>query len=145
MTCQEEPYNIDTLHNFYSYKKSHPTINEDEVNQWIKCIATPNNNLTNEDFIKIRNDNKKIRNNNKTSEELNNYSMYIYNNDLNYTFGKILFFIVLVFTYMYFFKVTGIIVPIMSLINYTKDKIATGLPNIKKTIENNIKINPTKK
>jgi hypothetical protein len=139
MTCQEEPYNIDTLHNFYSYKKSHPTINEDEVNQWIKCVATQNSNVITRDEYKT------IINNNKTSEELNNYSMYIYNNDLNYTFGKILFFIVLVITYMYFFKVTGIIAPIMNLINYTKDKITTELPNIKKTIENNIKINPTKK
>ena len=139
MTCQEEPYNIDTLHNFYSYKKSHPTINEDDVNKWIKCVATKNTNVITIDEYKT------IINNNKTSEELNNYSMYIYNNDLNYTFGKILFFIVLAITYMYFFKVTGIIAPIMNLINYTKDKITTELPNIKKTIENNIKINPTKK
>jgi len=139
MTCQEEPYNIDTLHNFYSYKKSHPTINEDEVNQWIKCVATQNSNVITRDEYKT------IINNNKTSEELNNYSNYIYNNDLNYTFGKILFFIVLAITYMYFFKVTGIIAPIMNLINYTKDKITTELPNIKKTIENNIKINPIKK
>jgi hypothetical protein len=145
MTCQEEPYNIDTLQNFYIYKKNNPTINEDEVNQWIKCIATPNNNLTKEDFIKIRNDNKIIRNNNKTSEELNNYSMYIYSNDLNYTFGKILFFIILAITYIYFFKATGIMAPIMKLINYIKDKITTELPNIKKNIENNIKINPIKK
>ena len=71
--------------------------------------------------------------------------MYIYNNDLNYTFGKILFFIVLIITYIYFFKVTGIIAPIMNLINYIKEKLTTELPNIKKTIENNIKINPTKK
>jgi hypothetical protein len=33
----------------------------------------------------------------------------------------------------------------MNLINYIKEKLTTELPNIKKTIENNIKINPTKK
>ena len=44
----------------------------------------------------IMNTNKLIYNNNSTSEEINNYSMTLYKNDLNYTFGKILFLIVVI-------------------------------------------------
>lgn len=131
MSCQEEPYNITSLQGFYSYKNNNPTITDASINLWIKCIAT------NTGIPDIR-EYKKLINDNKTSEELNNYSMYIYNNDLNYTIGKLLFFIVLIITYIYFFKITGIVTPIMNLFEFIKNKITTELPKIQKKIENTV-------
>jgi hypothetical protein len=84
---------------------------------------------------------KLMNDNNTTSEEMNNYSMSLYKNDLNYTFGKILFLIVLIVTYMYCFKVTGIMLPIMQLfekfklgMNSVSDTINKELPKIKDKI-----------
>ena len=52
-----------------------------------------------------------------TYNEMNNSSLYYYNNDLKYVIYKISFFIILLFTYIYFFKLTGIIEPIKNLFN----------------------------
>jgi hypothetical protein len=67
--------------------------------------------------------------------------MTLYKNDLNYTFGKILFLIVVIITYMYCFKVTGIIQPLMVFfekfkmgVNTVSDKINKEIPKIKEKI-----------
>jgi hypothetical protein len=65
---------------------------------------------------------------NDTANESNKYSMTLFQNDMYYTYGKIVFFIILVCAYVYFFKVNGIIEPIMNLFNSVKTKVMVDLP-----------------
>ena len=63
-----------------------------------------------------------------TANESNNYSMTLFQNDIYYTYGKIIFFIILIGSYIYFFRITGILEPIMKLFNFVKTKVMVDLP-----------------
>ena len=90
-----------------------------------------------------------------TYNEMNNSSLYYYKNDLKYVICKIFFFIILIVTYIYFFKLTGIIEPVKKLINIiiskgdtfinkVTDKIKNPTAtNVKPTNVNPINVNPT--
>jgi hypothetical protein len=134
MSCDKKPYNINRLKDFNQYTPNSKT----NYSTWLYCL---NKNFLSETDSNIMNTRKLMNDNNTTSEEMNNYSMSLYKNDLNYTFGKILFLIVLIVTYMYCFKVTGIMLPIMQLfekiklgMNSVSDTINKELPKIKDKI-----------
>ena len=134
MTCKVTPYNISTLKEFNLYTPTKKT----DYNTWLNCISKKYISDINTNIL---NTNKLINDKNSTSDEINNYSMTLYKKDLNYTFGKILFLIVIVITYMYCFKLTGIIPPLFKLfekfklgINTVTDKINKELPKIKDKI-----------
>lgn len=134
MSCDKKQYNINRLKDFNQYTPNSKT----NYSTWLYCL---NKNFLSETDSNIINTRKLMNDNNTTSEEMNNYSMSLYKNDLNYTFGKILFLIVLIVTYMYCFKVTGIMLPIMQLfekiklgMNSVSDTINKELPKIKDKI-----------
>jgi hypothetical protein len=137
--CDEKPYNIKTMEEYTAYidVPSNPTPDYDK---WLKCLWD-DINKTNAD---LKNTNAQIANwkidkaNDDTATELNNYSMTLYQSDLKYTFSKIIFFIILAILYMYFFKVNGIIEPIMILFNFVKTKITVDLPLATEKIVKNI-------
>ena len=130
--CNEEPYNIDTIYKF-EHMTIYPNIN---YNLWLTCLNKKM--FEKEDALNtnIIDTYKLIYNQNETSKEINNYSNYIYNNDLMYIYSKFLLFINLGILYFYFFKLTGI--TINGLIDTIKKNI-NEIPNIKKNIENKIK------
>jgi spore maturation protein SpmB len=64
--------------------------------------------------------------------------MTLYQSDLKYTFSKIIFFIILAIVYIYFFRVNGIIEPIMKLFNYAKTKITVDMPLVTEKVIKNI-------
>ena len=130
--CNEEPYNIDTIYNFENMS-IYPDI---DYNLWLTCLNKKM--FENEDALNtnIIDTYKLIYNQNETSKEINNYSKYIYNNDIMYLYSKIFLFIILGILYFYFFKSTGI--PINGLVDTIKKNI-NEIPNIKKNIENKIK------
>ena len=134
INCKIAPYNINNSKDFNLYKKDDRT----NYDVWFYCLSR---NYVSDLDSNISNTNKLINNNNSTSEEINNYSMTLYKKDLNYTFGKILFLIVLIATYMYCFKLTGLIQPIMQLVekfksitNAASDTINKQIPKIKDKI-----------
>jgi len=134
MSCSSSPYNINNLKDFNNYKKNEIV----DYDIWLACL---NKNMFVDIQPNILDTNKLIKNYNDTSTEINNYSMDLYKKDLDYTFGKILFLIVLIITYMYCFKLTGIIQPLMQLfeklkfgMNVVSDKINKELPNLKNKI-----------
>ena len=134
INCTIAPYNINNSKDFNLYKKDDRT----NYDIWFYCLSR---NYVSDLDSNISNTNKLINNNNSTSEEINNYSMTLYKKDLNYTFGKILFLIVLIATYMYCFKLTGLIQPIMQLVekfksitNAASDTINKQIPKIKDKI-----------
>jgi len=57
-----------------------------------------------------------------TYNEMNNSSLYYYKTDLTYIICKISLFIILIITYIYFFKLTGIIEPFKKLFNMAATK-----------------------
>jgi hypothetical protein len=138
MSCTERPYNIrtnDDLNSFYS--SNNGNINRIESTyvpidypRWLTCIW----NDINKDNIDVSNINTQILNwnidhdNDTTATELNNYSMTLYEADLKYTFSKIIFFIILAIVYIYFFKVNGIVTPIITLFGVMKQKIMVDIP-----------------
>jgi hypothetical protein len=78
-----------------------------------------------------------------TYDEMNNSSLYYYKNDLVYVICKISFLIILIATYIYFFKLTGIIEPLKNMFNtiITKgntiiDKVTDKIKNPKPTNAN---------
>jgi hypothetical protein len=111
-----------------------------DYNKWLKClwddINKTNKDLSNID-TKIKNW-KEDQSNDVTATELNNYSMTLYQSDLKYTFSKIIFFIILAIVYIYFFKVNGIIEPIMKLFNFVKTKITVDMPLATEKVIKNI-------
>jgi hypothetical protein len=137
--CDEKPYNIKTMDEYTSYiaVPSNPTPDYDK---WLKCLWD-DINKTNAD---LKNTNARIANwtidksKDDTATELNNYSMTLYKADLKYTYSKIIFFIILAIVYMYFFKVNGIIEPIITLFNFAKTKIMVDLPLATEKIVKNI-------
>ena len=143
INCTIAPYNINNSKDFNLYK----TDNRTNYDIWFYCLSR---NYVSDLDSNISNTNKLINDNNSTSDEINNYSMTLYKKDLNYTFGKILFLIVLIATYVYCFKLTGIIQPIMKIIEKFKSittaasdtinkqipKIKDKIPEIKQDIKN---------
>jgi len=133
MSCNTEPYNIDNMNNLQTYFSLNKDVTDIDYNTWLSCL---NKKMFSDENENILNTYKLIYDNNELSKEINNYSNYIYNTDLMYTYFKIFLFIILGIVYLYFFKITGI--PITNLVNVVKEKI-NELPNIKKNIENKIK------
>lgn len=131
-TCNEEPYNIDTIYNFENMNSA----SNIDYNLWLSCLNKKmfeNEGALNTNIMDTY---KLIYNQNETSKEINNYSNYIYNKDLMYIYSKFFLFIILGILYFYFFKLTGI--PINGLVDTIKKSI-NEIPNIKKNIENKIK------
>jgi hypothetical protein len=127
--CDAAPYNITTTNGYNDYMSANPS--SIDYNQWLKCLWAEMDKTN----IDLSNVNTQIRNwdidraNDDTATELNNYSMTLYQSDLKYTFSKIIFFIILAIVYIYFFKVNGIIEPIMKIFNFMKTKITVDIPN----------------
>jgi hypothetical protein len=144
ISCTSSPYNINNLKDFNNYKNTNNQIIN--YNAWLACL---NKNMFTDIQPNIVDTNKLIKNYNDTSTEMNNYSMDLYKKDLDYTFGKILFLIVLIITYIYCFKLIGIVQPLMQLFEKLKfgmtavsDKINKEIPNLKNKmpeIKNDIK------
>ena len=71
-----------------------------------------------------------------TYDEMNNSSLYYYKNDLIYVICKISFLIILIITYIYFFKLTGMIEPIKNLFNTIITKGNTIINKVTDKIKN---------
>ena len=139
-TCSNYPYNIFDLSTFDKYKLDiDPITSTDSSNNiidfsfWQTCITIQKNvahydlNLGSiNTLLNTYNINEQIRTD--TANESNNYSMTIFQNDIYYTYCKIVFFIILIGSYIYFFRITGILEPIMKLFNLVKTKIMVDLP-----------------
>ena len=128
--CDAKPYNIKTMDEYNFYFNEPTNSKAIDYNRWLKCLWDDINKTN----IDLSNIDTQITNwstdkaNDDTATELNNYSMTLYQADLKYTFSKIIFFIILAIVYIYFFKVNGIIEPIMKIFNFMKTKITVDLP-----------------
>jgi hypothetical protein len=123
LKCEDYPYNIN---DFETYSNVPKTSNI-RYKFWYDCVLK--NKLISDNYLPVYNnisdintqinDYNEYNNNNLslTFDELNNNSMYYYKTDLIYVICKISFFIVLIISYIYFFKLTGIIEPLKTLIN----------------------------
>ena len=139
-TCSDYPYNITDSKTFNNYitninyiNNTDPSNNVIDFSLWNKCITTQKNvahvdlNLGSiNTLLNTYNIDEQIRSD--TANESNNYSMTLFQNDIYYTYAKIVFFIILICSYIYFFRVNGIIQPIMNLFNFVKTKIIVDLP-----------------
>ena len=139
-TCSDYPYNKLDVSSFNeyipnidydTYKDSSNNIIDFEF--WQKCITTQKDishvdlNLASiNTLLNTYNIDEQTRND--TANESNNYSMTLFQNDMYYTYGKIIFFIILIGSYIYFFRINGIIEPIMKIFNVVKTKIMVDLP-----------------
>jgi hypothetical protein len=140
MSCSTYPYNINEMNTFNEYITNVNYIdNVDASNNiidfslWQKCISKQKKNKhvdLNLDSINtiLNTYNIEEQTRNDTANESNKYSMTLFQNDIYYTYGKIVFFIILIGAYMYFFKVNGIMEPIMNLFNSVKTKVMVDLP-----------------
>jgi hypothetical protein len=119
---------MDDFNNFFVLDKYNNT--PIDYDKWVTCLTTDiSKNVTNLNGISDQINSWKSENENDiTAKELNNYSMTLYEADLKYTFSKIFYFIILAIVYIYFFKVNGIITPIMNLFNLVKTKITVDIP-----------------
>jgi hypothetical protein len=137
--CTDPSYNITTLDQF-----NRMNIGNIDLDFLYSCILQ--NKPSPEIITDVSATDIKISNYNSqkglldTYNEMNNTSMYYYKNDLIYVICKISFFIILLITYIYFFKLTGIIEPIKKLfatlitkgdtiINKISDKVKKPNPN----------------
>ena len=158
-SCLDNPYNINNLDNFESYidNVDYNNNNIDFV-FWKKCITKQKDishvelNLSSINTI-LNTYNIEEQNRVDTANETNAYSLTLFQNDVYYTYGKIVFFIILIGSYIYFFRINGIIQPIMNLFNFVKTKVMVDLPNtatkildkkIPKEKTNSLKTNSTK-
>ena len=153
-TCNDSPYNeiIDEATFLEKYASSSDFITATTVSD-IENRLQPEilYNCLNE--INLRNNNYQLQtdissidiqiteyNNQKglidTYNEMNNSSLYYYKNDLKYVIFKISFFIILIVTYIYFFKLTGIIEPVKRLINTIISKGDTFINKVTDKIKN---------
>ena len=140
--CTTEPNNIITMNQYTKYT-SNNTLTTEQLQNMLVCInnkITKDENNPNLNNISLIDNYNLINNDNETSTEMNNYSLYLYNNDLIYTYSKIILLFILAGVYFYFFKITGIN---LNTIIDTAKKTMDELPNIKKQIENKI-TNPDK-
>jgi hypothetical protein len=144
-TCSDYPYNKLNLQSFDEYINSINYKNRIDVSNnlidfefWRQCILTKQNVsqfALNADTIDSILNKYNIDEQNKidTANESNNYSMTLYQNDIYYTYAKIVFFIILICSYIYFFRITGIIEPIKELFNFAKTKLSLNTTNILST------------
>ena len=144
-TCLDYPYNKLNLQSFDEYINSVDYKNKIDASNnlinfefWRQCILTKQNVsqvALNADTIDSILNKYNIDEQNKidTANESNNYSMTLYQNDIYYTYAKILFFIILICSYIYFFRITGIIEPIKELFNSAKSKLGLNTTNILST------------
>jgi hypothetical protein len=115
MSCNNIPNNIINITEANNYIKTHDDVN---YNDWLECL-----NISILNNLQDSTDTKEININNDTANESNTYSLYLYNNDVTYTYSKIIFFIVLLITYGYFFKLSNIPNLLVSLYENIKNKI----------------------
>jgi len=136
--CDSAPYNIDNFNSFTSYiqdvnylNNTHSVGSESTVidfDKWKKCIADKklsknvDKNLASINTI-LGGYNISEQTRTDTANELNKYSMTLYQNDIYYTYSKFFMFVVLIFSYIYFFRMNGIIEPIMKLFNIVNTQI----------------------
>ena len=129
-------YIINTMSQYEQYKTQIENLSQEKLRTILTCI-NKNINLNNESSL--LDTYKEINNDNETSKEMNRYSLYLYNNDLIYTYSKIILLIILGAVYFYFFKITGIDIntiidktkqTVTEVINKTQAKVDTK-PNIK--------------
>jgi len=134
-SCLDDPYNINDTDDFKSYIDSVDySDNQIDFVFWKKCITEQKDishvELNLSSINKILNTyNIEEQNKVDTANETNAYSLTLFQNDLYYTYGKIVFFIILIGSYIYFFRINGIIQPIMNLFNFAKTKVMDNLPN----------------
>ena len=135
LSCSEHPYNISNMTNFNNYP-NFDTLTQYQRNKWLVCLNEHINsdNINNDNILDTYN---LLYNNNETTNEMNKYSLYLYNNDVIYTYSKIILLFILGGTYFYFFKMFGF--NISGIIDSAK-KTISELPDIKKKIENKINI-----
>jgi hypothetical protein len=135
LSCNEKPYNISNINNFNNYPNFN-TLTQYQRNKWLLCLNENINsdNINNDNIVNTYN---LLYNNNETTNEMNKYSLYLYNNDLIYIYSKIILLFILGGAYFYFFKIGGF--NISGIIESAK-KTIEELPNIKKKIENKINI-----
>ena len=169
-TCSKSPYNITDITSYNTYKDyiaNPPPIDFKNQASWLKYyywyiakLDTPinydfwysciQNKIYSDDLTILNNDISGINTQindyntqtylNDTYNQMNNSSLYYYKNDLTYVICKISFFIILIITYIYFFKLKGIIEPIKKLFNII---MTNGTQFINKATENIKKIKPT--
>lgn len=149
-SCSDDPYNINDSNDFKSYIDSVDySDNQIDFIFWQQCIATKKDashvdlNLSSINTILNKyNIDEQIRND--TANETNAYSITLFQNDLYYTYCKIIFFIILICSYIYFFRINGIVEPIMKLFNFLKTKIMVDLPKqADKILEKKIPVQKT--
>ena len=145
-TCSDYPYNKLDLPSFDQYINNNVNYinNIDFSNNlidfefWQKCILKQqdishvelNKNSINT-IIKTYNIDELNRT--ITANDSNDFSMQIFQNNIYYTYAKIVLFIILICSYIYFFRISGIIGPIMALFNLVKMKISVNMPKILST------------
>jgi hypothetical protein len=134
LSCNEKPYNISNMNGFNNYSDFN-SLTQYQRNKWLVCL---NENVNSDNINKdnIVNTYNLLYNNNETTNEMNKYSLYLYNNDLIYIYSKVILLFILGAVYFYFFKTDGF--NISGIIDSSK-MIIQDLPNIKKNIENKIK------
>ena len=144
-TCSDYPYNKLDLQSFDQYINSINYKNNIDFSNnlidfefWQKCI------LKQQDISHVELNKNSINtiintynidelNRTITANDSNDYSMEIFQNDIYYTYAKIVLFIILICSYIYFFRISGIIGPIMALFNLVKMKISVNMPKILST------------
>jgi hypothetical protein len=139
LDCTTAPNNIINMDEYSQYISTN-SLTQEQLNDMLVCI---NKNITNDENnpnvidnnITLIDKYNLINNDNETSNEINRYSLYLYNNDVIYTYSKIIILFILAGVYFYFFKITGIN---LTTIIDTAKKTIDELPNIKKKIENKI-------
>lgn len=131
-----DSYNINTMSQYEQYKTQIENLSQENLRTMLTCI---NKNINLNTESSILDTYKEINNDNETSNEMNRYSLYLYNNDLIYTYSKIILLIILGAVYFYFFKITGIDIntiidktkqTVTEVINKTQAKVDTK-PNVK--------------
>jgi hypothetical protein len=136
--CNKLPYNIITMSQYEQYKTDMEQLSQENLRTMLTCI---NKNINLNTETSLLDTYKDINNDNETSKEMNRYSLYLYNNDLIYTYSKFILLIILGGVYFYFFKITGIDIntiidktkqTVTEVINKTKAKVDSK-PNVKTT------------
>ncbi len=150
MSCSDYPYNINDFNTFNEYIDTVDYSNNNiDFSLWQSCVSRQKDishvdlNLASINTI-LNTYNIAEQNRTDTANELNKYSMTLFQNDIYYTYGKILFFIILIGAYLYFFRINGIIQPIMNLFNGIKTSMTDTLPKILNKKTNALKTNALK-
>jgi hypothetical protein len=148
--CNKLPYNIITMSQYEQYKTDMEQLSQENLRTMLTCI---NKNINLNTETSLLDTYKDINNDNETSKEMNRYSLYLYNNDLIYTYSKFILLIILGGVYFYFFKITGIDIntiidktkqTVTEVINKTKAKVDSK-PNVKTTTNAKVDSKPNVK